>query len=139
MKRTGQVSVLEQTVLFGAGLAIALGFLLAFQSVESGISQMTQKAETTLIAKYLAAQTVSLAQSGVEGTVRVDIPETISGNQYGVRLDDNGVNVITTGAASQASVHGLGATMTMTGNMVSRNQPAVFSLDGNTITMEDSR
>ncbi len=113
--RSGQYTIIEQVILFGAGISIALGFLAAFQGIGADVQAGTADAQTRLLSKYIAAGAVELVESGAEGTVRLSVPSSVAQQDYAIQLDDSGVSVVTREVRHTSSVYGLAATVDLSG------------------------
>lgn len=114
-------------ILIGAGVAITLGFLAAFQMLNEDIERGTATTESQLVAQFIAANAVSLAESGSTGRVTLDIPETVAGQEYAIRLRNDGVHVVTGGAEYTAPLYGLSGRIHMSGHVISREEQVSIS------------
>ncbi len=138
MRRQGQYAIIEHIILLGAGVAITLGFLAAFQTMNDDITHASAMSESRLVAQFVAANTASLAQSGSSGRITLDIPATIAGNEYAIKLRDGGVEVVTGGAEYTAPLYGLSGRVDVSGHVISREEQVsiVYTDDSMQITEE---
>ncbi len=139
MNRKGQYAIIEHVILLGAGIAITLGFLAAFQTINEDVEMTSAASETQLVAQFVAANAISLAESGSEGRVTLEIPETVAGNEYAVRLRDDGVEVVTRGAEYTASMYGISGNIDMGGQVVSREEQVTITYVNNRMTLSEEQ
>jgi hypothetical protein len=120
--RIGQYAIVEHTILIGVGIALAIGFLIAFQTLSGSVEGSATSIETRLLSSYMAANAVGLVESGGNGKITLSLPDDITDNVYAVRLSDSGINVVTTGNTETASLYGLERRLEMDGSVTSQSQ-----------------
>jgi len=120
--RIGQYAIVEHTILIGVGIALAIGFLIAFQTLSGSVEGSATSIETRLLSSYMAANAVGLVESGGNGKITLALPDDITDNVYAVRLSDSGINVVTTGNTETASLYGLERRLEMDGSVTSQSQ-----------------
>lgn len=138
MNRKGQYAIVEHIILIGAGIAIALGFLAAFQSMNSSIEGGAKEVEARSVSRMVATTAVELVESGSTGKYVLEVPATIANNEYALKLREGGVEVVTAGAAYTAPLHGIPSRVAVDGDIISRNQQIALVYTGDRLTlMED--
>lgn len=122
MQRIGQYAIVEHTILIGVGIALAIGFLIAFQTLSGNVEGSATSIETRLLSSYISANAIELVESGGNGKFTLALPDDITDNVYAVRLSDSGVNVVTTGSTETTSLYGLERRIRMDGSVTSQAQ-----------------
>lgn len=135
MKRTGQYALIEQVLLFTIGISITLGFLIAFEDLTADVREDMGEAQTRLLSQYVAASAVELAESGSEGELVLSLPETVAGQDYVVRMGEDGVTVETTGERHTASLNGLTERFDVSGAIEGREGDISLVYQGGTIEL----
>lgn len=133
MMRKGQYYVVEQTILIGAGIVIALGFLAAFNTMRGNIQDQTLETQTQLVSRLFASTGVEIIENDVEGTYTISLPRTLSGEQYLVTLTGRGVETTSSGVKERSSLFGLEAQITTEGNVESDAGGAVIGFEDGTL------
>lgn len=137
MKRSGQYTLIEQVVLFAIGISITLGFLVAFQDLSEDIESDMATLQSRLVARYAASSAVELAESGAEGRIVVDIPETVASRVYALRFSGGEVEVETTGVRETVSLYGLSATKQSSGVVESSSSPVTIRHRNDNLLLSD--
>lgn len=92
----GQTQVLELVVLFGIGLSIVTGFLVAFggfgERVKNEAVDQQSKIMGDLVSSNLAFFLQLEAEEG--SSMRFVMPRSLAGESFSVNLSDAGVNVL---------------------------------------------
>ncbi len=135
MHRTGQYAIVEHTILIGIGIAIAIGFLATFQTLSGDIEGSATEIESQLLAMFIAANGIDLVESGADGRFTLTLPDDITDNVYAVQMTDNGVEVITTGRTTTASLYGVENRIDMNGHITSRTPEASLIYAGNQLSV----
>lgn len=137
--RSGQYALIEQVLLFGAGIAIALGFMVAFNDMASGIQADTAETQTRLVSKMVAADTVELVESGLDGQLLVSIPASVATQEYAIVVTDTGVETVTLGAQYTAALYGLLHTNAMGGVAESGTPQIMIAKDGQRVEVSQAQ
>lgn len=137
--RKGQYAVVEQILLFGVGITIALGLLAAFQVVGDDIRGETASTQTELLSQYMAANTVELAESGAEGKFIFDLPDKLAGQGYAIKYANDGIVTVTSGAKHTAGVHGLSSLITLDGSIESGEQSVAVTFENQHIQLSNEQ
>lgn len=132
MRRSGQFTVIEQVILFGLGVTIATGFLVAFEDFGSDVQDRSLQEQSQALAGLISVNTVELIQTGADGEETFQIPPSIAGEDYFVRFSQDGVTVATTNVSATAGVAGLTERYNFTGSATNDFQTA-------TVTKQDGR
>lgn len=121
MWRSGQYALVEHTILIGIGIVIAIGFLVAFQTLSGSIEGSATNVETRLLSSFIAVNAIELAESGGNGKFTLALPDDITDNTYAVRMTSSGVNVVTTGSTETTTLYGLEEKLRASGQVTSRD------------------
>lgn len=106
-RRKGQYNIIEQVLLFALGLSITIGFLVAFEGLGGDVEEQMASSQSRLIAEYVASSSIELVEGGSSGRFVLDLPDTLAGRAYALRLGGEGVVVETTGSRAETSLKGL--------------------------------
>lgn len=139
MNRTGQYAIVESTILIGVGIAIALGFLAAFDTLSDDISFGATNTEVTLVAQLVEMNAIELMESGAEGKFTVTLPETLANKEYAVNFKQAGIEVVTGGAAHQSSLYGLPTRTAFSGHIISREPQVSLIYADNQLVLEQAQ
>lgn len=134
--RAGQYTLIEQTMLFGAGVAIALGFLFVFEDLGGDVQSGTADIQTRLVSQYVASSAVELVESGADGKILVPVPGSIAQQGYVLRLSEDGAAVATTGSRHTAALHGLLSRLDADGTLESGPPSVAVKRDNNQLSLE---
>ncbi|MFB6294656.1 MAG: hypothetical protein ABEI97_02760 [Candidatus Nanohaloarchaea archaeon] len=105
--RSGQYTLIEQVVLFTLGISITLGFMVAFNDIQTRVATDMKDIRSELVAEYIASTSIELVESGAEGRIDAPVPEEIAAEQYAVRMGEGGVQVDVAGKQAVAPLYGL--------------------------------
>lgn len=139
MRRIGQYAIVEHTILIGIGIAVAIGFLIAFQTLSSSVEGSATSIETRLLSSYVAANAVELVESGGNGKFTIDLPTDITDNVYAVRLTGNGVDVVTTGSTETTTLYGLERKLRPNGHVTSQMQTVSLVYADGELSVEEEQ
>lgn len=134
--RKGQYYVIEQTILIGAGLAIALGFVMAFDALRGDIQEQTLEQQTELMSRFISSTSVEMIESGVEGEYRLSLPRTLSGERYFIQLQDGEVTTTSSDATKQSGLFGLKQQISVDGSAQSDAGGVVLSFRDGTLRLQ---
>jgi len=132
MRRSGQFTVIEQVILFGLGVTIATGFLVAFEDFGADVKERSLQEQSQALADLVSTNTVELVQTGATGQATFQIPPTIAGEDYFIRFSGEGVTVATANTSATAGVAGLTERYNFTGSASNDFRTA-------TVTKQDGR
>lgn len=134
--RKGQYYVIEQTILIGAGLVIALGFVLAFDAMRGNIQEQTLDTQTQLISRLVASTGVELVEGGVDGEYRFTLPRTLSGERYLIELSNGEVVTTSSGVSHRSGLYGLASQIRVDGSMQSEAGGLLVSFGDGTLRVQ---
>lgn len=92
-KMKGQNLILAEILLFAFGLAIANFVIVVFQKTESRTGEFSTKDNYRLVAGMISTAIIKASQN-TNATVKVLLPEKISGRIYEIHLQGGAVTVI---------------------------------------------
>ncbi|MDY6766366.1 MAG: hypothetical protein SVW77_03285 [Candidatus Nanohaloarchaea archaeon] len=118
--RSGQYTLIEQVVLFTLGISITLGFMFAFNDIQTRVETDMKDIQSELVAEYIASSSIELVESGAEGRIDAPVPEEIAAEQYAVRMGEGGVQVEVAGEQAVAPLYGLTSVIGVDGAAESR-------------------
>lgn len=87
----GQYLAVETVFTFGLGLMVAIGVITLFHEYRMGVMDDAEPDQVEMVASKIASgmnalKEVDETENG-SGRYQVDLPETISGRSYSMRLD----------------------------------------------------
>jgi hypothetical protein len=137
--RKGQYSVVEQVILFGLGIAIAGGFLTAFQNFSDRVTDRGVREQGDHLSETVASHIIHLVETSDQGNLTFDLPQSIANqNSYSINLSSGGVAVIVGSKSYLNAVNGIESKYNMKGSVKNNFQAATISINGDTITIEGS-
>lgn len=136
MRRSGQFTVIEQVILFGLGVTIATGFLVAFQDFGADVKERSLQEQSQALAGVVSVNTVELIQTGATGQETFQIPPSIAGEDYFIRFSQEGVTVATSNVSATVGVAGLTERYNFTGSASNDFQTATVTKQSGRIRIE---
>ncbi len=138
-RRKGQYGVIEQVIIFGFGIAIAIGFLVAFESFGRDVNNEALKDQRELLADLVSLHVVELAKAGTQGSINFNLPGSAADEDYIIEFQQGGVAVLAGGGAYVSSnLNGLEDRYELEGEVSNDFQTATITLQDNKITVEGS-
>ncbi len=135
----GQAQIVEQVILFGVGLAIALGFLTAFETFGRDVKDRAIEEQMRLNANLISSHVGQLIQTGAEGSLRFRLSPSIANEDYSVNFTDSGVAVrVGDKTHLSTSLNGLEEQYDLQGRVTSGRETAEINVGGRDITIEGS-
>ncbi|MCJ7479334.1 MAG: hypothetical protein MUP63_04120 [Candidatus Nanohaloarchaeota archaeon QJJ-7] len=128
--RKGQYALVEQVILFGLGISVALGFMYAFQGIGEDIEEDVRSHQVDVVSSYLAYASADLIESGSEGSISMEIPEKIASENYIVRFGEGGVELQMAGEKSISPLYGLESRIEPGGQVLSNVRFSEVTLRG---------
>lgn len=136
--RKGQYQVLEHVLLFGAGLAVAMGFLFTFENFSDDIQQDVQDKNMEMLGKQVNNAIQNLLATEAEGEVVISLPPTIAGEEYDLQFEENGIAVYAGQESHLTTLYGIEKQYELEGVVTGDRDTAVIIKDGNTLRLEGS-
>ncbi len=135
-RKKGQQLIVEEMILFGIGLIIALGFLSAFQGFEKGAKEQSGKDQIEQMGEIISAQIMELVQTKSEGKLIFELPQTLGGERYYIKLKQGGILIQTqSNKVYVTHVFGLDKKYYFKGGIESSSKKATLTLENKTITL----
>jgi hypothetical protein len=90
----GQYLAVETVFTFGLGLMVAIGVIALFHQYRMGVMDNAEADQAEMVSSQvlLALNALEEVDEGGDmggGRYEVDLPDTIAGKSYSIRLDDN--------------------------------------------------
>jgi hypothetical protein len=136
--RKGQYTVVEQVVLFGIGLSIASGFLVAFETFGENVKGEARNEQAKVLGEQIGSHVVHLAQTDANGRLRFQLPSTIADTDYTINFTNSGIAIITTGNVYLATLYGLEDKYKLRGQITSQYETGSLVKEGREIRIEGS-
>lgn len=131
----GQVQVFEQVLLFFIGVLIFMACFVAFNAYQDYFVTVGNSDQMMQVRDYIGYAIFKASMTGDESYTTLDIPQTIGGEGYTVRLSEDGLNImrLPSGETSDTSLYGLAGTMEFGGSASSSSGRVVLYKNGNKI------
>ncbi|MDY6789538.1 MAG: hypothetical protein SVV03_06280 [Candidatus Nanohaloarchaea archaeon] len=137
--RKGQYGVIEQVMIFGFGIAIAVGFLLAFEAFGADAKSQALEDQREILADWTASHVVQLVNTGGKGSLTFSLPESIADEDYIIEFGDSGVSVTAGGGSySSTDLNGLEDKYRFEGEVSGDFETATIRFTGESVIIEGS-
>ncbi|MFH0832567.1 MAG: hypothetical protein V1900_02520 [Candidatus Aenigmatarchaeota archaeon] len=84
-----QYRILEEILIFSLGIAIVSFVMINFQHLHDSMSGVAIESQLTSVSNMLTAAIIKSSLSN-NSVIRMSIPETISDNEYQIKIADSG-------------------------------------------------
>lgn len=138
--RKGQYSVVEQVILFGLGIAIAGGFLGAFENFGDDVTEQGIQDQADHLSELIGSHTIHLIETRADsGTLEFELPNKIANQEsYTINLTKGGVAVIVGSKSYLNAINGIEQKYQLQGSVTNDFETATITLQDNTITLAGS-
>ena len=133
-----QVMIFEQVLLFAMGVIIFIVCFAAFNIYQSHFSSISANDQLNEVRDVLVSEILKLYNKGegVNSSIRVDIPDGITGRAYKVELDNSGLNITLQGPeelTKRSTVFNIGKNVTLLGRVISTTETVMIYKKANEI------
>ncbi|MDY6777722.1 MAG: hypothetical protein SVU32_03590 [Candidatus Nanohaloarchaea archaeon] len=125
-RRKGQYEVIEHVLLFGLGLAIASGFLMAFQSFGNQVEKQTKVRQAKLLGEVIGSHVTHLRSTDSTGRLSFSLPASIANRDYRVEFVEQGVQVWVGTESYTVPLSGAGERYNLSGSVTNDFATAVI-------------
>lgn len=136
--RKGQYQVLEHVLLFGAGLAVAMGFLYTFENFSEDIKNDVRDQHMEMLGKQVHNGIQNLLAADANGQVRVSLPPNIAGEEYDLQFEDEGIAIYVGQESHLTTIYGLEKQYDFEGAVTGDRDAVIIEKNGRRISMGGS-
>lgn len=129
--------MIEIVILFGVGIAVVAGFLVAFENFGGRIKDEAVESQGMALGDVISANIAFLTQTGADrGSLRFILPDSLANEYYSATLMESGVQVfIDDRGFTSSNLNGLEHIYGMEGTVNSDYETAEVILDENEISI----
>lgn len=135
----GQYRVIIEILLFGVGVAITSFVLISFSSVQENTSSISIEDQLDTVIN-LVINGIIKASLTENSTIRIEIPETISGHTYKLYIENNknitGIDMNDPRIKISKSIYNINESVLIEGEIVSSARLIEISYDGSKIIIQ---
>lgn len=134
--KKGQNIVVEEVLVFGIGLVLALGLFTTFQTFGNQAQTSVAREKLSTIASYVRATIMQATQIHGSGKVFMSVPHELSGSSYLIDLNTSQLAVVSADGHSHAmQLHGVESTYALQGQAHSEADRIFVEKNGQNITI----